>query len=152
MEPLRSKTNEGQCYNCQKFGHAQNRYHAAPVCVKCCDGYSSRDCTVERTTSARCGNCRSSHPASYGACSENPKTKRPAKKTEAWGSYASMARKTNGEAPKASKTKKSVTAEESPSLAAVMQDTFFAKMERVMLDMQKGMTQLAESMKRAQLG
>ena len=63
-----------------------------------------------------------------------------------------MARKTNGEAPKASKTKKNVTAEESPSLAVVMQDAFFANMERVMLDMQKGIAQLAEFMKRVQLG
>ena len=60
-----------------------------------------------------------------------------------------MARKVSGEAHKAEKP---TTTNESPSLAAVMKDAFFANMEKVMLDMQKGMTQLAESMKKAQQG
>ena len=63
-----------------------------------------------------------------------------------------MTKKTNGEAPKTSRTMKIVTVEESPSLAAVMQDVFYVNMGRVMLDMQKGMARLAESMKRAQRG
>ena len=60
-----------------------------------------------------------------------------------------MAKKIIGKAFKVTKT---AMAEESPSLAAVMQDAFFTNMERVMLDMQKGMAQLAKLMKRAQRG
>lgn len=44
VETLKSKAGYGQCYNCQKFGHAQNRCHVAPKCVNCGDGHSSRDC------------------------------------------------------------------------------------------------------------
>ena len=73
VETLRWKTNEGQCYNCQKYGHIQNKPHATPVCVKSGDSHSSRDCIVDRSTPARSGNCRGNNSASYGAWPENPK-------------------------------------------------------------------------------
>lgn len=167
VESLKSKASEGQCYNCQKFGHAQNRCRAAPMCVKCGGQHSSRDCGLERTKPATCGNCQGSHPASYGACPANPRMKKPARPVQSGNSYASMAKrsgaipttKVNRPAQPPTKINRPVqrinqaaASEESTSMAAVMQDAFWANMERVMLDMQRGMLQLAEQMRRAQQG
>lgn len=79
IETLKSKSSEGQCYNCQKYGHAQNRCHATPMCMKCGRKHSSQDCVIERSTSANYGNCQGNHPANYGACPENARIKKIAR-------------------------------------------------------------------------
>ena len=54
VESLKSRANEGQCHNYQKFDQAQNRCQTAPKCVV---SHHYRDCTRERRTPVKCANC-----------------------------------------------------------------------------------------------
>lgn len=122
--------------------------------VKCGGNHSSRDCVIERSTLAKCGNCHGNHPASYGAATVDPRTKKIGRPTQRELFYASMAKRSRYKKPTkvtrlAQKTSQAAIVGNT-SMAVVMYDAFWANMETVMLDMQMGMSQLAESMKRAQ--
>ena len=153
VETLKSKAGDGQCYNCQKFGHAQNRCHAAPKCVKCGEGHPSRDCTRKREVAATCANCNGAHPASFGKCPDHPSQRKTSRMASAALSYAgATSRKSPSSPATAAPLKLDVSKGGNPSVATVVREAFYSNMERVVADLQVSITQMAESLKRAQQG
>lgn len=54
-----------RCFNCQKFGHHQDRCTRPPVCGRCGENNARHtDCQKE----AKCTNCKKNHPANSRDC------------------------------------------------------------------------------------
>lgn len=75
VEELRRPKEVGQCYRCQRYGHAQSRCTGRPVCVRCGEDHRASECKRPREEPARCGNCQGPHPANYRNCPRRPKPK-----------------------------------------------------------------------------
>lgn len=73
VESLKSRPTVGQCFRCQKFGHAQSRCSAQKKCVACAGDHDARDCPRPKSDPATCANCGEQHPANYRGCSRFPK-------------------------------------------------------------------------------
>ena len=57
--------NPFRCFNCQRFGHHQDRCTRPPVCGRCAEnGTKHTDCKKE----AFCTNCKKNHPANSKDC------------------------------------------------------------------------------------
>ena len=65
VEEFRAPPSIRQCYHCQGFRHSAENCRKQPVCVKCREGHSHRDCTK---TQPKCGNCKGPHVVSYKGC------------------------------------------------------------------------------------
>lgn len=72
VETLRRSNAIGQCYRCQRYGHAQTKCTAAPKCMKCAGPHLSRECTKSPNTPAKCANCGGPHTSNAPICSKNP--------------------------------------------------------------------------------
>lgn len=72
-ETLKANPGLGQCYHCQKFGHAQSMCTAPPACVRCVEGHCACDCSRPREEKVTCAKCGGDHPASYRGCSKAPR-------------------------------------------------------------------------------
>lgn len=69
-----------QCTNCMKFGHGSALCFLNPICVRCGESHSSKNCpliagmsnitSVPRIPEEKlmCGNCGQNHPANYTKC------------------------------------------------------------------------------------
>lgn len=75
IETLRNASSLGQCYRCQKFGHAQSRCSAPFKCLKCAQSHPTFECPKARLEPATCANCGGSHPANFRLCPSRPKPK-----------------------------------------------------------------------------
>ncbi|KAK9717082.1 zinc finger associated protein [Popillia japonica] len=75
VEPLRSRPSVGQCFRCQRFGHAQSRCSAPRKCVACAGEHEARDCLRPKCDPATCANCGEQHPANYRGCPRFPKSR-----------------------------------------------------------------------------
>nr|XP_027203062.1 uncharacterized protein LOC113796958 [Dermatophagoides pteronyssinus] len=53
---VKNHVNVRHCFKCLRFGHIAKFCNNNPVCSKCNDGHSSKDCSVQITTT-RCVNC-----------------------------------------------------------------------------------------------
>ncbi|KAK9703835.1 zinc finger associated protein [Popillia japonica] len=73
VEALQSRPTIGQCFRCQRFGHAQSRCSAQRKCVACAGEHDARDCPRPKSDPATCVNCGEQHPASYRGCTRFPK-------------------------------------------------------------------------------
>ncbi|KAK9679043.1 hypothetical protein QE152_g40346 [Popillia japonica] len=73
VEALKSKPSIGQCFRCQRYGHAQSRCTAQRKCVACGEDHAARDCQRPKTEPPTCANCGEKHPANYRGCSRCPK-------------------------------------------------------------------------------
>lgn len=74
VESQHQKAVINQCFNCQKFGHAQSRCTATPRCVYCAGNHHTYECKKE-ATSKKCCNCGEEHTSSYRGCTAWPKLK-----------------------------------------------------------------------------
>lgn len=73
VESLRRKSGPGQCYRCQRFGHAANCCRLEPRCVSCGKKHFSYKCDSDKsTTPPKCANCDKQHPANYRGCEKYP--------------------------------------------------------------------------------
>ena len=59
-----------QCYNCQVFGHQENKCGRHAVCCNCCGPSGVCD------TPAKCVNCSGDHPANSKQCPQWEKEKK----------------------------------------------------------------------------
>jgi hypothetical protein len=81
VEKAKAKTITGQCYRCQRFGHAQSSCKGEIRCVKCTtSGHWSRDCPKAKDIKAQCCNCKGLHSANYLGCPAHPKNRQPTTK------------------------------------------------------------------------
>lgn len=87
-ETLKSRPSVGQCFRCQRFGHAQSRCMAPRKCVACAESHEAGECPRSKQTPATCANCGETHPANYRGCSRFPKP-RPILKTPSRSNTAS---------------------------------------------------------------
>lgn len=80
VETLKAKSSIGQCFRCQKFGHAQSRCTAPRRCVACAEEHPPSECPRLKTEPATCANCKGEHPANYRGCERFPRPRvvRPA--------------------------------------------------------------------------
>lgn len=83
VETLKSRPTVGQCFRCQKFGHAQSLCTAAKKCVACAGDHDSEICPRPKKDSATCANCGEEHPANYRCCSRFPKPRKSTQKLPA---------------------------------------------------------------------
>ncbi|KAK9686401.1 zinc finger associated protein [Popillia japonica] len=74
VEALKPNHSIGQCYRCQRFGHAQSRCTAPRKCVTCAGDHEPGTCTRPKQIPATCANCGEDHPANYRGCARFPKT------------------------------------------------------------------------------
>lgn len=74
VEPKRKPSTPGQCFRCQRYGHAQSRCTFPWRCVKCSGPHNSSDCELEKLEEERNATCalcgEKGHPASYKGCDE----------------------------------------------------------------------------------
>ncbi|KAK9731743.1 hypothetical protein QE152_g13379 [Popillia japonica] len=68
VETLKSRPTVGQCFRCQRFGHAQSRCTAPKKCVACAGDHASESCPRPKKDPATCANCGEEHPANYRGC------------------------------------------------------------------------------------
>ncbi|KAK9701311.1 zinc finger associated protein [Popillia japonica] len=73
VETLKSRPVVGQCFRCQKFGHAQSRCTAPKRCVACAGEHDSDVCPRPKAEPATCANCGETHHANYRGCSKFPR-------------------------------------------------------------------------------
>lgn len=95
VETLRARPEIGQCFNCQKFGHAQSRCTAIPKCVKCGGEHRAYQCQLPREEPPSCANCGEAHPASYRGCTKFPKLKTPTARSTEFRSYAGQVKQSS---------------------------------------------------------
>ena len=74
-----------RCYKCQKFGHKAPSCHAKKAkCTICSGPHEVLQCPIKMThreeQTAKCPNCKGSHPASYHGCPEFKIAKQAQKK------------------------------------------------------------------------
>lgn len=81
VETERARPEIGQCFNCQKFGHAQSRCTAVLKCVSCGGEHRAFECTLPREQLPNCASSGKAHPASYRGCPKFPRLKTPTSKT-----------------------------------------------------------------------
>lgn len=77
VEAAHKKASTGQCHRCQLFGHSQAGCRAEYRCLKCAENHSTHECLKPLSLPAKCANCAGPHPANYGRCPENPRSKVP---------------------------------------------------------------------------
>ncbi|KAK9737057.1 zinc finger associated protein [Popillia japonica] len=96
VETLKSRPTVGQCFRCQKFGHAQSRCTAPKRCVACAGDHEDDVCPRSKSEPATCANCGEEHPANYRGCSRFPKprlqTPKPQKSPTSSGTRANEGR------------------------------------------------------------
>lgn len=76
VETLRRKSGPGQCFRCQRFGHAANCCNLNYRCVSCGQDHPSFKCLnkdSEEDIPPMCANCKKAHPANYKGCEAYPK-------------------------------------------------------------------------------
>ncbi|KAI4465086.1 reverse transcriptase [Holotrichia oblita] len=73
VETLNSRPSIGQCFRCQRFGHAQSRCTAPKKCVACAGDHESATCPRPKQEPATCANCGETHPANYRGCTRFPR-------------------------------------------------------------------------------
>lgn len=73
VETLKAKPSIGQCFRCQRFGHAQSRCTAQRKCVACGEDHAAKDCQRPKSEPPTCANCGEKHPANYRGCIRFPK-------------------------------------------------------------------------------
>lgn len=75
VESLKARSGTGQCFRCQRFGHAQSNCRAAWRCVACGGPHSVKDCKKSPDRPPTCANCDGDHAASYKGCPRFPRPK-----------------------------------------------------------------------------
>lgn len=75
VETLKSRPTLGQCYRCQRYGHAQSRCTAPRKCVSCGGEHPSGECPRPKNEPPTCANCGDTHPANYRGCVRCPRSK-----------------------------------------------------------------------------
>lgn len=63
----------GQCFRCQKFGHAQWRCTAPKRCLACTGKHEAEICPRPKTEPATCANSSEKHLGNYPGCPRFPK-------------------------------------------------------------------------------
>ncbi|KAK9751450.1 hypothetical protein QE152_g5048 [Popillia japonica] len=74
VETLKSRPTIGQCYRCQKFGHAQSRCTATRRCAAFAGDHEPGACERPKQVPATCANCGEEHSANYRGCARYPKS------------------------------------------------------------------------------
>lgn len=69
-EKYHKKNTYTQCYNCQRFGHAESNCHQKARCVKCPSFHHWKNCNLTKTATSKayCHNCGGEHAASFKNC------------------------------------------------------------------------------------
>jgi hypothetical protein len=69
IEPIKRKSTKiPQCKKCQGYNHTQKYCGQEPRCVKCAGKHFTETCTMDRTNTAKCINCKGQHTANYRGC------------------------------------------------------------------------------------
>ncbi|KAK9739013.1 hypothetical protein QE152_g9374 [Popillia japonica] len=96
VETLKSRPTVGQCFRCQKFGHAQSRCTAPKRCVACAGDHEDDVCPRSKSEPATCANCGEEHPANYRGCPRfprpRPRTPKPQMPSSSSGARANEGR------------------------------------------------------------
>ncbi|KAK9720011.1 zinc finger associated protein [Popillia japonica] len=106
VETLNSRPTVGQCFRCQRFGHAQSRCTAPKKCVACAWDHDSYACPRPKQDPATCANCGEQHPANYRGCARFPKIRSLTPKNSATAGSLSEGGKSYSQAKEANPTRR----------------------------------------------
>ncbi|GBN58245.1 Nucleic-acid-binding protein from transposon X-element [Araneus ventricosus] len=101
IEPLKRRTQPGQCYNCQQYFHSSRQCTRDPVCLKCAGPHPTRQCQKQTDTPAKCALCGGDHTANYSGCSKHPSNLLPPEPpTSRWSADNPLSKTLAASAPK----------------------------------------------------
>ncbi|GBO33269.1 Nucleic-acid-binding protein from transposon X-element [Araneus ventricosus] len=102
VEPLKRRTQPGQCYNCQQYFHSSRQCTRDPVSLKCAGPHATRQCQKQMDTPAKCALCGGDHTANYSGCPKHPSNLIPPEPPASrWSAENPLSKTLAASAPKA---------------------------------------------------